>query len=185
MHFRHWANQNPHWVIESNHRQINQVMVWAGVIDHQIIGPYFYDENVTAESYLKMLGDFVIPEILLLNYDPQHIWFQQDGAAPHYANIVKQFCNENFHGWIGRGGTINWPARSPDQTPLDFFVWPYAKNLVYQEPRPTTIPELKEKIRNVMQSITPAMLRNVKNNITKRIFKCIEVGGNHITNQTL
>lgn len=100
-------------------------MVWVGVINHQIIiGPYFFDENVTAESYFRMLGDFVIPEILLLNHDPQNVWFQQDGASSHYANIVKQFYNENFHGWIGRAGTIKYAARWPDYNPLDFFVWP-------------------------------------------------------------
>jgi hypothetical protein len=34
--------------------------------------------------------------------------------------------------WIGRGGSITWPPRSPDLTPLDFFLWGYAKNIVYQ-----------------------------------------------------
>lgn len=160
-------------------------MVWTGVIDDQIIGPYFYEEHVTAETYLRMLGDFVIPEILSKNLDPQNIWFQQDGAAAHYSNVVKQFCDENFYGWIGRGGLINWPARSPDHNPLDFFIWPYTKNLVYQAPRPETIPALKEKIRVVMQNITPVMLRNVQNNVMKRVFKCIEVGGDHITNKKL
>jgi len=25
--------------------------------------------------------------------------------------------------WIGRGEPQNWPARSPDLTPLEFFLW--------------------------------------------------------------
>jgi hypothetical protein len=34
--------------------------------------------------------------------------------------------------WIGRGGPIAWPPRSPDLTPLDIFLWGYVKNTVYQ-----------------------------------------------------
>lgn len=31
--------------------------------------------------------------------------------------------------WIGRGGPVLWPPRSPDLTHLDFFLWGYLKNL--------------------------------------------------------
>ena len=34
--------------------------------------------------------------------------------------------------WVGRDGPIPWPPRSPDITPLDFFVWGYVKGIVYQ-----------------------------------------------------
>jgi hypothetical protein len=33
-------------------------------------------------------------------------FFQQDGAPPHYANVVKDYLNETFGPqWIGRGVT--------------------------------------------------------------------------------
>ena len=35
---------------------------------------------------------------------------------------------------IDRGGPISWPARSPDQTPLDYFLWGHVKSLVYEIP---------------------------------------------------
>ncbi|KAJ4432790.1 hypothetical protein ANN_21429 [Periplaneta americana] len=42
--------------------------------------------------------------------------------------------NEQFSGhWIGRRGPVEWPARSPDLTPLDFFFWGYIKNLIYED----------------------------------------------------
>ena len=34
-------------------------------------------------------------------------------------------------GWIGHGGLIAWLPRFPDQTPLDFFLWGFVKDLVY------------------------------------------------------
>ena len=29
--------------------------------------------------------------------------------------------------WIGRRGAIEYPARSPDLTPMDFFLWDISK----------------------------------------------------------
>jgi hypothetical protein len=36
--------------------------------------------------------------------------------------------------WIGRGGTVAWPPRSPDLTPLDFFLCGYIKALICMPP---------------------------------------------------
>ncbi|GFV86099.1 uncharacterized protein TNCV_670961 [Trichonephila clavipes] len=33
--------------------------------------------------------------------------------------------------WNGRGGPVNWLARSPDLSCLDFFLWGHMKNIVY------------------------------------------------------
>ena len=38
--------------------------------------------------------------------------------------------------WIGRGRPVAWPPRSPDLTPLDFFLWGHIKSLVYETPVP-------------------------------------------------
>ncbi|CAF5082377.1 unnamed protein product, partial [Rotaria sp. Silwood1] len=42
-------------------------------------------------------------------------------------------------------GPFDWPARSPDLTPCDFFLWGYLKDIVFQNP-PATIIELKQRI---------------------------------------
>jgi hypothetical protein len=49
--------------------------------------------------------------------------FQQDGAPPHWARIVREFLDMHFSGrWVGRDAPIPWPPRSPDIMPLDFFL---------------------------------------------------------------
>ncbi|GFX80977.1 uncharacterized protein TNCV_1909701 [Trichonephila clavipes] len=35
---------------------------------------------------------------------------------------------------IERGGLVNWPARSPDLSCLDFFLWGHMKSIVYDSP---------------------------------------------------
>jgi hypothetical protein len=42
------------------------------------------------------------------------MYFQRDGAPPHFSREVRNFQNYRFPGrWIGRGSPHNWPARSP------------------------------------------------------------------------
>jgi hypothetical protein len=51
-----------------------------------------------------------------------HMWYQHDGTPPHYEHRVRNLIDEKFHGrWIGRGGPIHWPPRSPDLNTIDFF----------------------------------------------------------------
>lgn len=157
-------------------------MVWAGIIGDSIIGPYFFEGNVTGNSYLDLLGNFVLPELHRLNIDPQNIWYQHDGAAPHYAVAVRGFLDGVFRSWIGRGGPVAWPARSPDLNPCDLFLWPYLKDKVSRA-APNNIDELKEKIRHEIEQITPAVLANVRNNLSRRLRKCLMENGDHITNQ--
>ena len=73
-----------------------------------------------------MLEEFVYPQVNELQPD---IIFQLDGAPPHWGLDVRASLNEQFPGrWIGRDGPTPWPPRSPDLTPLDFFLWGYVKN---------------------------------------------------------
>ena len=83
--------------------------------------------------------------------------YQHDGAPAHYAVRVRQLLNRVFPGrWMGRGSTrlpapVAWPPRSPDLTPLDFWVWGYMKQRIStQDFRPRTLEELKEAIRRVV-----------------------------------
>ena len=62
--------------------------------------------------------------------------YQQDGASPHFANIVRTFLDEQFPArWIGKGSPyITWPAISQDLTPTEFFLWGFVKDQVHRAP---------------------------------------------------
>ncbi|KAJ4442536.1 hypothetical protein ANN_04123 [Periplaneta americana] len=54
-----------------------------------------------------------------------------DGASPHFDRRVRNRLNATFPDrWIGRGGPVPWPPRSPDLSPLDFFLWGDVKRFV-------------------------------------------------------
>ncbi|PNF25261.1 hypothetical protein B7P43_G12578 [Cryptotermes secundus] len=95
-------------------------MGWGGVTYGGLIGPFFLEGCVTGETYLKLLRESVIPELQRReNFD--ELWWQQDGAPPQFANIVRTFLHQVFpQRWIGRRGSVEWPARSPDITHQNF-----------------------------------------------------------------
>ncbi|KOC65291.1 hypothetical protein WH47_09870, partial [Habropoda laboriosa] len=60
-----------------------------------------------------------------------------DGCPPHYSTCARTLLDRMFKGrWIGRRGTVEWPARSPDLTSLDFYLPGKLKGMVYRE-KPT------------------------------------------------
>jgi hypothetical protein len=152
--------------------------VWVGMCEKFIIGPYFFDANVTADAYLDMLNTFTIPELKKKRKFSTTI-FQQDGAPPHWELNVRAFLNNSFNEkWIGRNGPIHWAARSPDLTPLDFYLWGKLKNEVYATPV-NSLEHLKQKITDHLQLITQNELASVIENYKKRLSLCLEYKGKH------
>ena len=81
------------------------------------------------------------------------LWLMQDGAPAHIGRNVRAWMQQNFEEReIGRYGTIHWPARSPDLTPMDFFVWGWVKDQVCRQ-RVNTLNELKARITQTMNEM--------------------------------
>ena len=58
-----------------------------------------------------------------------------------------------------RDGLTPWPPRSPDITPVDFFLWGYVKDKVFSTPV-RDITNLKARITDAFATITEDMLEN-------------------------
>jgi hypothetical protein len=84
---------------------------------------------VIGRSYLDMLELYALPQL-----PPQTI-LQPKGAPQYFCHYFRnRLDRETARRWIGRGGPIAWPPRSPDLTPLGIFLWSYVKNIVFQRP---------------------------------------------------
>lgn len=182
--YRYWSSTNPHWAVEAHTQYKESVNVWAGIVSDRIIGPYFFDGTLTGQRYLDFLRNELIPALCRLfpnannpNIPGDFVWFQQDGAPPHFSREVREYLNDVFPGrWIGRRGPIEWPARSPDLTPMDFSLWGYLKHKVYRN-KPNNIEELQNKIRHEIELITPQMIHNILEEFELRLACCQEANG--------
>jgi hypothetical protein len=79
-----------------------------------------------------MLEQFLFPQSDKDDHEGR-MHFQQDGAPPHPGR------------WIGRAAPLPWPPRSPDLTPLDFFLWGFVKDRVYVPSLPARVAEQLQK----------------------------------------
>ncbi|GFV56422.1 truncated putative DD41D transposase [Trichonephila clavipes] len=123
---RIWSEANSQVYVETTLHP-EKLTVWGALWAGGIIGPYFFknDEghNVTVngDRYRAMITNFFIPE--LNNHDVQELWFQQDGATCHIARATIDLLKNTFGDrLISRFGPVNWPPRSCDLTPLDYFL---------------------------------------------------------------
>jgi len=122
---------------------------------------------------IKSFPDYehLLQETLRLTSEEFHpcIIFLQDGALPHWGSHVRRFLDAAFlDRWIGRDGPTPWPPRSPDITPLDFFLWRYVKDKVFWTPVPD-ITNLKARITDAFATITEHMLENTWREIDYRL----------------
>ena len=72
--------------------------VWCAISSKKIIGPYFYEqkETVTSSNYCLMLEKFFLPKLKRRCPKNMYIYFQQDGATPHTADITIEYLKKNF-----------------------------------------------------------------------------------------
>jgi len=112
-------------------------------------------------------------------------YFQHEGAPPHFSREVRNFLNCRFpERWIRCGSLHNWPARSPDLSPLDYCVWGWMKELVYSVKVGTRsallgrILDAADRIRNSQQKLQWAT-RTVHN----RAAACVAAGSGIFENQ--
>lgn len=176
MHY--WLQTNPRWMEEVQYQGRWSINVWCGIIDGHIIGPFIFDNAINGERYLNFIRD-ELP--LLLEDIPletrRFMFLQHDGCPAHFSREVRNFLDDAYPDrWIGRGSLFFWPARSPDLTVLDFYLWGRIKELVFAT-RPTTRDNMVDRIRNAIQSISRAEIETAVQSTLQRVNACVEHDG--------
>lgn len=154
---RFWASDRPtnsSFVVK---QFPTKLMVWVGFSKHAIVGPYFFNTTVNADSYLDMVTNFVIPELKRMRKYSTTI-FQQDGATPHTAKKTIDYLQKMFpNRLISRGTSFGWPGYSPDLSPVDYSFWGYIKGAVCGR-RHSDIDSLKTAITNFVATCSTRKL---------------------------
>lgn len=177
-----WAAENPHAIVRRGHQHRFSLNVWGGIIDEHLIGPVFLPQRLNGQTYTDFLQNELpqLLENLPLDLRAQ-MWFMHDSAPPHFSIIARQHI-QNVYGnrWIGRGGPVPWPPRSPDLNPLDFYLWGHLKQLVYSRPI-RNVDVLRQRIQEGFETIrnNPRILQGVRGNLLKRLRACRDANGSH------
>lgn len=177
-----WADENPHAIVQSRHQHRFSVNVWAGIVGDVLIGPHVLPPTLNGARYHDFIRD-TLP--VLLEHVPlqvrHNMWFMHDGAPAHFSRSVRTLLNNRFGDrWIGRGGPLPWPPRSPDLNPLDFHLWGHLKALVYATPVPN-VETLRARIVDGCDTIrqSPGLHQRIRDSMRRRVDACILANGGH------
>ncbi len=169
--YRVWSASNPHAYIDKSLHP-PKIGVWCAVSRRRIVGPLFFEQTIDSDLYCDLIQQF----IALLEEDERDIIFQQDSARPHTSNRSMEFLRSFFGDRLVSKGL--WPPRSPDLTPLDFFLWGTLKNNVFKHV-PRSIEQLKQLITQEIANISVRSLQNAFRSLLRRALICKNNLGTH------
>ena len=178
-----------------------KVVVLGAISSQKLFGPYFVEQGgnpvrippVPAKAttldgvrYTNILDTELIPDYqreIFSNpqdWDPYLTHYMHDGARAHIVGPACTLLDSTFfNNTIGANLSLPWPPRSPDLTPMDFFLWGYVKEQLFRHHKPTTYDELKAAVREVFQSIPTDMLQRACRSVKKRIQLLQQENGGH------
>ena len=175
---RFWGSERPNVVVERSQNS-PKVNAWIGITSRYLIGPHFFEENgaavnINAERYCDMLNEFLIPKLKQKRKLSKTV-FQEDGASSHVSARAKEILLENFGTRvISRHFADQWPACSPDLSPLDFWLWSYLKDRIYiPSDMPCSVNNLKERIIQQCSVISNDLLKSATHNFPNRLSGCL------------
>ncbi|CAD6229696.1 GSCOCG00012127001-RA-CDS, partial [Cotesia congregata] len=157
----HWyARENPHQIAERGHQRRFSINMWTGLYmaGPCLVGPFEFQENLNQNNYTDFLDRCLHPLCLRAGITQQQydqMWFQQDGAPAHTSGGAQAWLWAHFpNRYIGRGGILDWPPRSPDLNPLDFFLWGYLKSKMYRHAIDDEL-MLQQRFQEALGTVTP------------------------------
>ena len=92
----------------------------------------------------------------------------------------RAWFDQKFPGrWLGRRGPHEWPARSPDLTPCDFFLWGLAKEEVYRA-KYHTLEQLEDRIGEVITNVPHDFLQETVDSIAGCLRKLVDAASAYV-----
>ena len=142
-----------------------------------------FSSKMSKEPPLRSMVSVTVPcEFLFLKieeHDMDDIWFQQDC---HTANVtIDCLCTFFENRIISRNSDANWPPRSCDLTPLNYFLWGAVKNKCYANHTETN-EILKHDIEVAIHGNEAQTIENVLKNWVDRMGYCKSSRGSHFNN---
>ncbi|PSN52840.1 hypothetical protein C0J52_17933 [Blattella germanica] len=120
-----------------------------------------------------------------INLPVVHVWCGLSSrglVAPFFfdaTSTVRAFLDENLQRhWIGRRRPIKFPPRSPDLTPMDFYLWGPMKDEVYRR-KPRMLEEHRQEITAACAAIFIETLTDMVAATAHRSVICLAANGQH------
>lgn len=148
------------------------VMIWAGIIGDQVLGPFMVEKGVklNSEAYCSLLNQNFFPWYKKLTPSKKRSFiFQQDNAPSHVSQHTMDYLRKKG---IGEPKIMVWPPNSPDLNPIENY-WSILKREVYSNRRQfSTLGELWQGIEAAASSIPSSSVLNLTKSMDRRLLSC-------------
>jgi len=174
-----WSTENPHATRVTESQFQFRINVFCLMMNDRVKF-FLYEENLNAAGFLRILNEVVVNFLdelpLSMTFNR---YFQMDGAPAHGSRMIDEKLTNLFEDrWWGNTGPFLWPPRSPDLTPLDFYLWGRVKELVYSS-RVENLEQLRRRIVEAFSNLDPLEIRRATQSVRNRALKCLEQNGGH------
>ncbi len=135
-------------------------MVWGCISGYVMGSLHVLEGTMNAEKYIKVLEQHMLPSRQSLLQGMPCV-FQQDNAKPHTAAITTAWLRSR------RVRVLNWPACSPDLSPIEniccIFKWKICQR------RPRTLQQMETYIRQEWDQIPTPKLQKLITSIPRHL----------------
>ncbi len=128
------------------------LMVWGCISAYGMGSLHVLEGTMNAERYINVLEQHMLPSRRRL-FQGRPCVFQQDNAKPHTAAITTAWLRSR------RVRVLNWPAYSPDLSPIEN-IWRIIKRKIRQR-WPRTLQQLETYIRQEWDQIPTPKLQKL------------------------
>ena len=153
------------------------VMIWAGIINNQIVGPFRVPDGVKmcAKSYVDFLQKSFLPwykkQPLALK---RKMIFMHDNAPSHAARYTREALTKFG---FKEARLMVWPACSPDLNPIENF-WSLLKRNVYEDGKQYSSKNcLWEAIQSCAAAVDKDTIKTLTDSMNNRLVKVIGAKG--------
>ena len=154
------GNENPQ-IMQEHEMHPLRTTVWCGFWAGGVIEQFCFENDqgtavtVNGEQYRDMISTQLWLKLEELEIDS--FWFQHDGTTCHISRETLAVLHKKYlERVISLHGDKEWPPRSCDLTPCDFFLWGFVTSKIYAN-KLRTILQLQAKIERVVGDIGPQM----------------------------
>ena len=156
------------------------VMIWAGIINNQIVGPFCVPDGVKmcAKSYVDFLQQNFLPwykkQPLALK---RKMIFMHDNAPSHAAHYTREALTKFG---FKEARLMVWPACSPDLNPIENF-WSLLKLNVYEDGKQYSSKNcLWEAIQSCAAAVDKDTIKTLTDSTNNRLGKVIGAKGGYV-----
>ena len=147
------------------------VMVWGGITYDRRTDLIVIRGNMTGQRYVnEILRPVVAP---MANRIGQNFVFQDDNARPHRARVATDFLTQQGI------GSLPWPAKSPDMSPIEPFVGCFRPICSARQPQPVNLDDLSVALQEEWRRIPRATIRRLIASMPSRCRACVAACGGH------